>query len=79
MPDSDGDDVAALMRRIKLDVRILMFSGVSDVPDNARLHVDAFLQKGQSPPWCWIRFRSYSNHPTKRPEPLAGSSSLSID
>jgi response regulator RpfG family c-di-GMP phosphodiesterase len=49
MPDSNGDDVAALMRRIKPDVRILMFSGVPDVPNNARLHVDAFLQKGQSP------------------------------
>jgi hypothetical protein len=24
-------------------------SGISDVPENARLHVDAFLQKGQSP------------------------------
>jgi hypothetical protein len=26
-----------------------MFSGVSDVPENARLRVDAFLQKSQSP------------------------------
>jgi CheY-like chemotaxis protein len=49
MPDMNGDDVAATMKRIKPDVRILMFSGVSDVPENARLHVDAFLQKGQSP------------------------------
>jgi hypothetical protein len=37
------------MKRIKPDVRILMFSGVPDVPDNARHHIDAFLQKGQSP------------------------------
>jgi hypothetical protein len=35
------------MKRIKPDVRILI--GVSDVPKNARPHVDAFLQKGQSP------------------------------
>jgi DNA-binding response OmpR family regulator len=49
MPDMNGDDVAATMKRIKPDVRILMFSGVSEVPENARLHVDAFLQKGQSP------------------------------
>jgi two-component system, cell cycle sensor histidine kinase and response regulator CckA len=49
MPDMNGDDVAATMKRIKPDVRILMFSGVSDVPENARLHIDAFLQKGQSP------------------------------
>jgi hypothetical protein len=49
MPDSNGDHVAAMMKRIKPDVRILMFSGVPYVPDNARLHVDAFLQQGQSP------------------------------
>jgi CheY-like chemotaxis protein len=49
MPDSNGDDVAATMRRIKPDVRILMFSGVPHVPQNAQRHVDAFLQKGQSP------------------------------
>jgi CheY-like chemotaxis protein len=49
MPDTNGDDVAATMRRIKPDVRILMFSGVAEVPEHARLHVDAFLQKGQAP------------------------------
>ncbi|MBV8475493.1 MAG: response regulator [Acidobacteria bacterium] len=49
MPDSNGDDVAAMMRRIKPDVRILMFSGVPCVPEGARAHVDGFLQKGQSP------------------------------
>jgi DNA-binding NarL/FixJ family response regulator len=49
MPDINGDDVAATMKRIKPDARILMFSGVPHVPENARLHVDAFLQKGQSP------------------------------
>jgi CheY-like chemotaxis protein len=49
MPDSNGDDVAATMKRIKPDVRILMFSGVPHIPADARHHVDAFLQKGQSP------------------------------
>jgi DNA-binding response OmpR family regulator len=49
MPDSNGDEVAATMKRIKPDVRILMFSGVSQVPEHARLHVDAFMQKGLSP------------------------------
>jgi DNA-binding response OmpR family regulator len=49
MPESNGDDVAATMKRIKPDVRILMFSGVPHVPENARQHVDAFLQKGHSP------------------------------
>lgn len=49
MPDSNGDDVAATMKRIKPDVRILMFSGVAEVPEHARLHIDAFLQKGLPP------------------------------
>jgi len=49
MPDSNGDDVSAMMKRIKPDVCILMFSGVEHVPESARVHVDAFLQKGQSP------------------------------
>jgi response regulator RpfG family c-di-GMP phosphodiesterase len=48
-PDSNGDDVAAMMKRIKPDVRILMFSGVPDVPERPRVHVDAFLQEGESP------------------------------
>jgi len=34
---------------LKPDVRILMFSGVPNLPENARLHVDAFLQKGEPP------------------------------
>jgi CheY-like chemotaxis protein len=49
MPESNGDEVAATMKRIKPDVSILMFSGVSEIPEDARRHVDAFLQKGQSP------------------------------
>src|SRR5262249_19331442 len=49
MPDSNGDDVAAMMKRMKPDVRILMFSGVPEVPENARLNIDGFLRKGQSP------------------------------
>jgi len=49
MPDTNGDDVAMTMKRIKPDVRILMFSGVPYVPEKARLHVDAFLQKGEPP------------------------------
>lgn len=49
MPDANGDEVSATMKRIKPDVRILMFSGVADVPRRARLFVDGFLQKGQAP------------------------------
>lgn len=37
------------LKRIKPDVLILMFSGVTHVPEGARLYVDAFLQKGQAP------------------------------
>ena len=36
MPDSNGDDVAATMRRIKPDVRILMFSLVCQKFQNMR-------------------------------------------
>ena len=49
MPDSNGGDVAAAMKRIKPDVLILMFSGVPEVPEHARQHVDAFLQKDLAP------------------------------
>jgi CheY-like chemotaxis protein len=49
MPHINGAEVAATMRRIKPEVRILMFSGVSDVPAQARHYVDAFLRKGLTP------------------------------
>jgi hypothetical protein len=45
LPDSNGDEVSATMKRIKPDVRILMFSGMPHIPENARLHVDAFFAK----------------------------------
>ena len=49
MPEADGGEVAATMKRIKPQVRIVMFSGVSEIPQDARAHVDAFLQKGLNP------------------------------
>ncbi len=49
MPEVDGGKVAAMMKQIKPQVRIVMFSGVAEVPAQARAHVDAFLQKGQHP------------------------------
>jgi DNA-binding response OmpR family regulator len=61
LPDSNGDDVAAIMKRIKPDVRILMFSGVPNVPENARLHVDAFLPKGESPTVVLQKIRDLLN------------------
>ena len=49
MPNLNGDEVALTMKRIKPQVRILMFSGVADVPERARGCVDGFLRKGLSP------------------------------
>jgi CheY-like chemotaxis protein len=65
MPESNGDDVVATMKRIKPDVRILMFSGVPHVPESARDHVDAFLQKGQSPTVVLDKIHELLNHPAK--------------
>ena len=65
LPDINGDEVAATMRRIKPDVRIIMFSGVQDVPDVARLHVDAFLQKGQPPTLVVDKIRELLNSASK--------------
>ena len=61
LPDSNGDQVSATMKRIKPDVRILMFSGVPHIPENARLYVDAFLQKGQSPTVVLDKIRELLN------------------
>jgi CheY-like chemotaxis protein len=49
MPDANGAEVAATMKRMKPNVRVLMFSGVAHVPEEARAHADAFLQKGIQP------------------------------
>lgn len=57
MPDANGGDVAAMMKRIKPDVRILMFSGLPHVPESARVHVDAFLRKGQLPSLVLAKIR----------------------
>ncbi len=65
MPDSNGDDVADTMKRIKPNVRILMFSGVAHVPEKARAHVDAFLQKGQSPLVVLDKIRELLETPDK--------------
>jgi CheY-like chemotaxis protein len=61
MRDNNGDDVVESMNRIKPDVRILMLSGVPNIPENARLHVDAFLQKGESPTVVLEKIRDLLN------------------
>jgi hypothetical protein len=53
------------MKQIKPDVRILMFSGMPDVPEKAGLHVDAFLQKGQSPDIVLDKIRELLESPHK--------------
>ncbi len=65
MPESNGSDVAATMKRIKPDVRILMFSGMPHVPEKARAHVDAFLQKGESPTVVLDKIRDLLGLPSK--------------
>jgi DNA-binding response OmpR family regulator len=65
LPDINGDEVAATMRRIKPDVRIIMFSGVTHIPEIARLHVDAFLQKGQPPTLVVDKIRELLNSSSK--------------
>ena len=48
MPEMNGGEVAAAMKRIKPDVRVVFFSGAS-VPEVERRQIDAFVEKGQPP------------------------------
>ena len=48
MPGMTGNEVAATMKRIKPDVRIVMFSGLS-LPESELGGADAFVQKGEDP------------------------------
>ncbi len=49
MPDMNGSEVAATMKRMKPDVRILMLSGARNVPDGDRAYADGFVEKGHPP------------------------------
>lgn len=49
MPDVDGSSVAALMKRLKPDVPILLFTGVSEVPPAMCEHITAYMEKGCAP------------------------------
>ena len=48
MPEMNGGEVAATMKRIKRDVRIIFFSGAS-IPKADLANIDAFVEKGQHP------------------------------
>jgi hypothetical protein len=65
MPETNGDVVAETMKRIKPDTRILMFSGLAEVPEQARRNVDAFLQKGEAPAVVLNKIRELLDLPTK--------------
>jgi CheY-like chemotaxis protein len=65
MPETNGDVVAETMKRIKPDTRILMFSGIADVPENARRNVDAFLQKGETPAVVLNKIRQLLDMPSQ--------------
>lgn len=49
MPEQSGQSVAALMKRVKPDVPILLFTGVSELPADIATSIDAFLVKGRPP------------------------------
>ena len=49
MPEVDGNSVAAVMKRLKPEVPILLFTGVADVPEELRDHIDAHMEKGCVP------------------------------
>lgn len=49
MPDVDGTSVAGIMKRLKPDVPILLFTGVTEVPEDLLEHIAAHIEKGRPP------------------------------
>ena len=49
MPELDGTAVSALMKRMKPDVPIILFTGVSELPSEVLGKVDGFMVKGKPP------------------------------
>lgn len=49
MPEQSGQSVSALMKRVKPEVPILLFTGVSELPSDIAATVDAFMVKGRPP------------------------------
>lgn len=49
MPEQNGKAVAALMKRVKPDVPILLFTGAAEVPADIAASIDAFMVKGGPP------------------------------
>jgi CheY-like chemotaxis protein len=68
LPDSNGDDVAAIMKRIKPDVRILMLSGVPNFQKMLAFMLMHLCKKASRLRWSCRRFATCSTHPAKRPD-----------
>ena len=49
MPELTGDAVAAQMKKMKPDVHVIMFTGMSDIAPDAQNKIDAFVKKGCAP------------------------------
>ncbi len=49
MPELDGDKVATLMKRMKPEVPIILFTGMSELPADVLATVDGFMVKGKPP------------------------------
>ena len=49
MPEMDGGEVAAEMKQLKPEVKILLFSAYVDLPEAAMKCVDGFAVKGTAP------------------------------
>jgi CheY-like chemotaxis protein len=49
MPELNGEAVSALMKRLKPDVPIVMFTGVSELPAAILHTIDAVMTKGRPP------------------------------
>ncbi len=49
LPELDGTAVSALMKRMKPEVPIILFTGVSELPTEVLATVDGFMVKGKPP------------------------------
>lgn len=49
MPELDGTAVSTLMKRMKPEVPIILFTGVSELPTEVLAKVDGFMVKGKPP------------------------------
>ena len=65
MPELNGGELAASMKHMKPNVPIVMLSGVSEIPEPHRAHVDAFVVKGQQPTVVLEKIGQLLNRPDR--------------